>query len=79
MVTATDSITPSNFAFEYLDVEALDMQQMNLQLGFPANVTHVIRPGSPLWNLSLQVRALCVCGGGVCVWVGGGEACAVGF
>jgi len=56
MMTAVDSITPSNYVFEYLTVEAADMQQMNLQLGFPANIVHVIRPNSPLYNLSLQVR-----------------------
>jgi hypothetical protein len=55
LMTAVDSITPSNYVFEYLDVEALDMQQMNLQLGFPGNIVHVIRPNSPLYNLSLQV------------------------
>lgn len=55
MMTAVDSITPSNYVFEYLAIEAVDMQQMNLQLGFPANVVHVIRPNSPLYNLSLQV------------------------
>jgi hypothetical protein len=55
MMTAVDSITPSNYVFEYLAIEAVDMQQMNLQLGFPANVVHVIRPSSPLYNLSLQV------------------------
>lgn len=54
MMTAVDSITPSNYVFEYLTVEAADMQQMNLQLGFPANIVHVIRPNSPLYNLSLQ-------------------------
>ncbi|WIA09722.1 hypothetical protein OEZ85_009104 [Tetradesmus obliquus] len=54
LVTAIDSITPSNYVFEYLDVEAREMQQMNLQLGFPAHVVHVIKPGSPLFNLSLQ-------------------------
>eukprot|EP00882_Tetradesmus_deserticola_P021665 GHRQ01023454.1.p1 GENE.GHRQ01023454.1~~GHRQ01023454.1.p1 ORF type:complete len:168 (+),score=82.61 GHRQ01023454.1:263-766(+) len=54
LVTAIDSITPSNYVFEYLDVEAREMQQMNLQLGFPAHVVHVVRPGSPLFNLSLQ-------------------------
>ena len=53
LVTAIDSITPSNYVFEYLDVEAHEMQQMNLQLGFPSHVVHVVRPGSPLWNLSL--------------------------
>lgn len=55
LVTAIDSITPSNYVFEYLEVEAIDMQQMNLQLGFPAHVVHVVKPGSPLYNLSLQV------------------------
>ena len=29
------------------------MQATNLQLGFPANLVHVVRPGSPLWALSL--------------------------
>jgi hypothetical protein len=46
----------SNYVFEYLDVEAREMQQMNLQLGFPAHVVHIIKPGSPLFNLSLQVK-----------------------
>jgi hypothetical protein len=55
MMTAIDSITPSNYVFQYLEVEALEMQQMNLQLGFPAHITHIIKPGSPLYNLSLQV------------------------
>eukprot|EP00879_Flechtneria_rotunda_P004613 GHRR01004869.1.p1 GENE.GHRR01004869.1~~GHRR01004869.1.p1 ORF type:complete len:426 (+),score=96.72 GHRR01004869.1:474-1751(+) len=54
LVTAIDSITPSNYVFEYLDVEAKEIQQMNIQLGFPAHVVHVIRPGSPMYNLSLQ-------------------------
>jgi hypothetical protein len=45
----------SNYVFEYLDIEAREMQQMNLQLGFPAHVVHIIKPGSPLFNLSLQV------------------------
>jgi hypothetical protein len=56
LMTAVDSITPSNYVFEYLEAEAADMQQMNLQLGFPANIVHVIRPNSPLYSLSLQVR-----------------------
>lgn len=54
LLTAIDSITPSNYVFEYLEIEAVDRQQTNLQLGFPAHVTHVVRPGSPLYNLSLQ-------------------------
>ena len=54
LTTAIDSITPSNYVFEWLDMENPDTQQMNLQLGFPANVVHVVRPGTPLWNLSLQ-------------------------
>ncbi|KAF8073224.1 GapC [Scenedesmus sp. PABB004] len=54
LVTAIDSITPSNYVFEYLDVEAVAAQQMNLQLGFPAHVVHLIKPSSPLYNLSLQ-------------------------
>jgi hypothetical protein len=48
----------SNYVFEYLDIEAREMQQMNLQLGFPAHVVHIIKPGSPLFNLSLQVRCM---------------------
>lgn len=56
MMTAVDSITPSNYVFEYLEMEAAEMQQMNLQLGFPGNMVHIIRPNSPLYNLSLQVR-----------------------
>jgi hypothetical protein len=56
MMTAVDSITPSNYVFEYLEIEAAEMQQMNLQLGFPGNMVHIIRPSSPLYNLSLQVR-----------------------
>jgi hypothetical protein len=56
LMTAVDSITPSNYVFEYLEVESADMQQMNLQLGFPANIVHVVRPNSPLYSLSLQVR-----------------------
>lgn len=69
MMTAVDSITPSNYVFEYLSIEAGDMQQMNLQLGFPANVVHVIRPNSPLYNLSLQVQR----GPGRRVWGGCGK------
>lgn len=57
MMTAVDSITPSNYVFEYLEIESVEMQQMNLQLGFPGNMVHVMRPNSPLYNLSLQVRA----------------------
>lgn len=55
MVTAIDSITPSNYVFEYLAIEAQEMQQMNLELGFPAHAVHIIKPTSPLFNLSLQV------------------------
>ncbi|KAI8470758.1 MAG: inward rectifier potassium channel-domain-containing protein [Monoraphidium minutum] len=53
IITAVDSITPSNFQFEHLKIDDIDTQQTNLQLGFPANVVHVIRPDSPLYNLSL--------------------------
>lgn len=31
----------------------LKTQETNLELGFPANVVHVITPDSPLYNLSL--------------------------
>lgn len=55
LVTAIDSITPSNYVFEYLEIESVEMQEMNLQLGFPAHVVHIVKPGSPLYNLSLQV------------------------
>ena len=51
IATASDSITPSQFAFEHLAVEDAASQQANLQLGFPAHVTHVVRPGTPLYNL----------------------------
>jgi hypothetical protein len=37
-----------------LQIEALDAQQTNIQLGFPATLTHIVRPGSPLYNLSLE-------------------------
>jgi hypothetical protein len=60
-------VVRSNYVFEYLDVEAREMQQMNLQLGFPAHVVHIIKPGSPLFNLSLQVR--CVALGMLIVFV----------
>lgn len=67
LVTAIDSITPSNYTFDYLEIEGAHMQQMNLQLGFPANVVHIIRPGSPLYNLSLQVCAAACCYQDPCV------------
>lgn len=54
LTTAIDSITPSKYNFEYLDIENVEMQQMNLQLGFPANVVHIVKPGTPLYNLSLE-------------------------
>ncbi|GBF92454.1 hypothetical protein Rsub_04558 [Raphidocelis subcapitata] len=54
IVTAIDSITPSNYVFEHLAIEDGTTQQTNLQLGFPANVVHVVRPDSPLYNLSLE-------------------------
>lgn len=43
--------THSNYVFEHLAIEDVESQQTNLQLGFPANVTHVVRPDSPLYNL----------------------------
>ncbi len=43
MTTAIDSITPSAYVFEYLEIENEDMQATNIQLGFPANVVHVVR------------------------------------
>jgi hypothetical protein len=58
IVTAIDSITPSNYVFEHLAIEDLGSQNTNLQLGFPANVTHVVRPDSPLYNL--RCAAVCV-------------------
>lgn len=54
ILTANDSITASNYAFQYMEIENAEMQQTSIQLGFPAHVTHVIRPDSPLYNLSLQ-------------------------
>jgi hypothetical protein len=42
---------PSNYVFEHLSIEDIESQQTNLQLGFPANVVHVVRPNSPLYNL----------------------------
>ncbi|GFR52224.1 hypothetical protein Agub_g14674, partial [Astrephomene gubernaculifera] len=53
VLTAVDSITPSNYLFEHLAIEGISTQETNLELGFPANVTHVISPASPLYNLSL--------------------------
>ncbi|KAG2443371.1 hypothetical protein HXX76_001732 [Chlamydomonas incerta] len=53
VLTAVDSITPSNYLFEHLPIDSLHTQETNLELGFPANVTHVITPASPLYNLSL--------------------------
>ncbi|PNW74256.1 hypothetical protein CHLRE_13g591450v5 [Chlamydomonas reinhardtii] len=53
VLTAVDSITPSNYLFEHLPIDSLHTQETNLELGFPANVTHVISPASPLYNLSL--------------------------
>jgi hypothetical protein len=32
-------------------IEDLDSQQTNLQLGFPANIVHIIKADSPLYNL----------------------------
>jgi hypothetical protein len=54
LLTAIDSITPDKYVFEYLQIEQLDAQQTNIQLGFPATLTHVIKPGSPMYNLSLE-------------------------
>ncbi|MEW5307342.1 MAG: hypothetical protein WDW36_009746 [Sanguina aurantia] len=53
IMTAVDSITPSNYTFEHLEVDSLEKQNTNLELGFPANVSHIITGESPLWNLSL--------------------------
>jgi len=53
VVTAVDSITPSNYMFEHLKVEGAYQQETNLELGFPANLVHVMRPDSYLYNLSL--------------------------
>eukprot|EP00798_Chlamydomonas_sp_ICE-L_P015266 gene15266-21348_t len=53
VITAVDSITPSNYLFEHLNVENSKQQETNLELGFPANLVHVIRPESFLYNLSL--------------------------
>lgn len=39
-------------------------QETNLELGFPANVVHVVTPDSPLYNLSLlemDTRMMEVC------------------
>lgn len=53
LLTAIDSITPSNYVFEYLELENVEKDMVNLQLGFPANLNHIITPSSPLYNLSL--------------------------
>ncbi|GAX73286.1 hypothetical protein CEUSTIGMA_g740.t1 [Chlamydomonas eustigma] len=53
VVTAIDSITPSNYMFEHLKLENTYQQETNLELGFPANLIHVITPDSFLYNLSL--------------------------
>ncbi|GIM16380.1 hypothetical protein Vretimale_19042 [Volvox reticuliferus] len=53
VLTAVDSITPSNYHFQHLAIDAHSTQETNLELGFPANVSHVITPSSPLYNLSL--------------------------
>lgn len=54
IVTALDSITPSNYVFEHLEVHNTLVQKTNLQLGMPATVVHVVNPASPLYSLSLQ-------------------------
>jgi hypothetical protein len=41
-------------------VDHIIQQQTNLELGFPANLVHIIDPNSFLYNLSLLVRAHCV-------------------
>lgn len=53
-VTAMDSTTPSTYLFEYLSIDGLERQETNMQLGFPANLVHVIDQASPLFNLSVQ-------------------------
>ncbi|KAL6747040.1 hypothetical protein V8C86DRAFT_2922370 [Haematococcus lacustris] len=53
VVTAVDSITPSFYHHEQLQVDGAYKQLTNLELGFPAHVTHVITPESFLYNLSL--------------------------
>ncbi|KAJ9511232.1 hypothetical protein QJQ45_017180 [Haematococcus lacustris] len=72
VVTAVDSITPSFYHHEQLQVDGAykqvcgcagcsssqpaltpAVQLTNLELGFPAHVTHVITPESFLYNLSL--------------------------
>ncbi|KAG2496209.1 hypothetical protein HYH03_005808 [Edaphochlamys debaryana] len=44
----------THFRFQELDVEALSSQQANLRLGLHAHINHVIRPGSPLYDRSLD-------------------------
>uniref|UniRef100_A0A7S3QX31 Inward rectifier potassium channel C-terminal domain-containing protein n=1 Tax=Dunaliella tertiolecta TaxID=3047 RepID=A0A7S3QX31_DUNTE len=53
VVTVVDSITPSYYHHEMLTVEGGYKQVTNLELGFPAHVTHVITPDSYLYNTSL--------------------------
>eukprot|EP00201_Polytomella_parva_P019814 CAMPEP_0175042546 /NCGR_PEP_ID=MMETSP0052_2-20121109/2635_1 /TAXON_ID=51329 ORGANISM="Polytomella parva, Strain SAG 63-3" /NCGR_SAMPLE_ID=MMETSP0052_2 /ASSEMBLY_ACC=CAM_ASM_000194 /LENGTH=929 /DNA_ID=CAMNT_0016305393 /DNA_START=374 /DNA_END=3163 /DNA_ORIENTATION=+ len=54
IVTAVDATSPSNYLFEQLEIDDIVTQETNLELGFPANVTHVISATSPLLGLSLQ-------------------------
>lgn len=46
-------LLPNQRASHVSQVDNLDKQNTNLELGFPANVSHIITPESPLWNLSL--------------------------
>lgn len=53
MITAVDSIQPSNYLFEHLKLEKQENQETNVELGFPANLVHVISPDSYLFHMSL--------------------------
>jgi len=52
-VASLDSVDPGRFALDQLEVEAPQRQLLALSLGLAATVTHVVRPTSPLYNLSL--------------------------
>ncbi|MEW5312482.1 MAG: hypothetical protein WDW38_004114 [Sanguina aurantia] len=49
-----DKINNAIFSFDELEIDALSTQVVNLKMGLPATVTHTIKPGSPLFELSLD-------------------------
>ena len=46
----------ANAALRFIELEIEDMttQVVNIKLGLPSTIVHVVRPGSPLYDLSLQ-------------------------